>query len=145
VDPLGLVAKGMSWYLFARTPHGFRTYRVSRMTEAKLLDAASERPANFDLAAAWNASTQEFREGRRGYEAVLRFDSRAAEWVRTWQTASVVGEQADGWVTMRVRFHHEEEACFVVHGLGTRAEVIAPSTLRKRVAQEIAEVAARYA
>src|ERR1700730_13565165 len=31
VDPLGLVAKGTTWYLFARTPHGLRTYRVSRM------------------------------------------------------------------------------------------------------------------
>jgi predicted DNA-binding transcriptional regulator YafY len=137
VDPLGLVAKGMSWYLFARTPHGFRTYRVSRMAEAKLLDVASERPANFDLAAAWNASTREFQEGRRGYEAELRFDARTAEWVRTWQTASVVSEYPDGRVTMRVRFHHQEEACFVVQGLAPKAEVLSPSALREKVAENL--------
>src|SRR4029077_11049245 len=33
VDPLGLVAKGAIWYLFARTTHGLRTYRVSRIVE----------------------------------------------------------------------------------------------------------------
>lgn len=137
VDPLGLVAKGMSWYLFARTPHGYRTYRVSRMTEAKLLDASCERPANFDLAEAWNASTRDFQEGRRSYDAVLRFDVREAQWVRTWQTASVIREEPDGRVTMRVRFHHENEACFVVQGLAPRVEVIEPAGLRERVAENL--------
>jgi predicted DNA-binding transcriptional regulator YafY len=34
VDPLGLVAKSNTWYLVARTPDGFRTYRVSRIEQA---------------------------------------------------------------------------------------------------------------
>ena len=51
VDPLGLVAKGNAWYLVAHSSHGFRTYRVSRIEEATLVDAPSERPADFDLAA----------------------------------------------------------------------------------------------
>ena len=42
VDPLGLVAKGAVWYLVAHTPGGFRTYRVSRIKHATLL----ERPAS---------------------------------------------------------------------------------------------------
>src|SRR5262249_7208216 len=35
IDPLGLVAKGSTWYLVANTPRGFRTYRVSRIEDAK--------------------------------------------------------------------------------------------------------------
>jgi len=35
VDPLGLVLKSSRWYLFARTPDGFRSYRVSRIEEAR--------------------------------------------------------------------------------------------------------------
>jgi serine phosphatase RsbU (regulator of sigma subunit) len=62
VDPLGLVAKGATWYLFALTPDGFRTYRVSRIEEARLLDVPSERPADFDLATHWKASTDRFRD-----------------------------------------------------------------------------------
>ena len=145
VDPLGLVAKGASWYLFARTPHGFRTYRVSRIAEAKVLEEASERPANFDLAVAWKASTEQFQEGRSAYEVTLRLEPRAAEWVRSWQIASELAGSDGAWVTMRVQFQHEEEACFVVRGLGTRVEVMAPATLRRRLAQEMAEAAARYA
>ena len=142
VDPLGLVAKGTTWYLFARTPRGLRTYRVSRIVEAHLLDHASERPPNFDLAAAWKASTEQFQEGRGTFDATLRVEPRAAEWIKIWQMATVLGGP-DPWVTMRVRFHHEEEACFVALGLGRRVEVVAPAKLKDRVQVEIAAMAER--
>lgn len=73
VDPLGLVAKGSTWYLIARSPDGFRTYRVSRIQEARLLDALSERPPNFDLAAHWKSSMEQFQdEVSRSMEARRR-------------------------------------------------------------------------
>ena len=145
VDPLGLVAKGARWYLFARTPQGFRTYRVSRIEEAKLLDQASERPPNFDLAAAWKASTEQFREEQSRYDATLRLEPDAAEWMKMWQIVlpAKEAEQRGDRVTMKVRFHHEEEACFVVLGLGRRVEVVAPASLRSRVAAEVAAIAGR--
>jgi serine phosphatase RsbU (regulator of sigma subunit)/biotin operon repressor len=73
VDPLGLVAKGSTWYLVARTSDGFRTYRVSRIEEAKLLDTPSERPADFDLALHWKSSMERFQdEVSRAVEARRR-------------------------------------------------------------------------
>ena len=73
VDALGLVAKGSTWYLVARTPDGFRTYRVSRIEEARLLDTPSERPEDFDLATHWKSSTEQFRdEVTRALEAHRR-------------------------------------------------------------------------
>ena len=62
VDPLGLVAKGNCWYLVANTALGYRTYRVSRIVEATLLDRPCKRPANFDLANHWQKATSEFIE-----------------------------------------------------------------------------------
>ncbi len=87
VDPLGLVAKGSTWYLFAVTDRGYRTYRVSRMEEAKLLDAPSTRPSNFNLETAWKLSAEEFRDevnrelqaARRAYEARQEAEHRAAQ------------------------------------------------------------------
>jgi predicted DNA-binding transcriptional regulator YafY len=61
VDPLGLVVKSSTWYLFARTPDGFRTYRVSRIEDA-ILDESAERPASFDLAAYWKSSAEQFQD-----------------------------------------------------------------------------------
>src|SRR6185295_15704527 len=72
VDPLGLVAKGGTWYLVARTPDGFRTFRVSRIENARMLEETVERPAGFDLATYWKAATEELRQGRERYEATLR-------------------------------------------------------------------------
>ncbi len=142
VDPLGLVVKGTAWYLVASTPDGFRTYRVSRIETATLLETPSERPSGFDLAEYWKSSTQRFREGLPRYYATLRLERRAATWMKMWRTASPVEDVGipddRGWTTLRVEFDHEEQACFVVLGLGARAEVIEPASLRERVALDAA-------
>lgn len=140
VDPLGLVAKGSSWYLVAQTPKGLRTYRVSRIEDARLLDHVCERPADFDLANYWESSTKQFQEGWRTHVAVLRLEPRAAQWIKMWQMASPTqsseAPDEEGWITLSVQFNHEDEARFVVLGLGSRVEVIEPANLRERVLAE---------
>ncbi len=142
VDPLGLVAKGSVWYLVAMTPEGFRTYRVSRIEGATVLDEPGNRPADFDLAAHWKASVRRFQDGLPRYFATLRLEPRAANWIRMWRTAATVQDLENSstgeWITLKVQFDNEEEACFVVLGLGTRAEVLEPAGLRERVADDAA-------
>lgn len=141
VDPLGLVAKGNTWYLVAQTTKGLRTYRVSRIEDAKLLDQTCERPADFDLANYWKTSTKQFQEGWRKFAAVLRLEPSAARWLKMWQlvapTQANAPADADGWVQLNVEFNHEDEARFVVLGLGSRVEVVAPDSLRELVGAEI--------
>jgi len=55
VHPLGLVTKRGVWYLVANTAKGIRTFRLSRVLDAELLDAAVDRPADFDLDATWES------------------------------------------------------------------------------------------
>src|SRR6202007_1739506 len=64
VEPLGLVSKGMSWYLVARAANGMRTFRVSRMQRITVLAVTFERPPRFDLAVHWRASTAELDRKR---------------------------------------------------------------------------------
>jgi predicted DNA-binding transcriptional regulator YafY len=134
VDPLGLIAKGTAWYLYASTPRGFRTYRISRMAQPRVLDEPASRPANFDLATHWKASAERFQEERQRYRATLLLDARASEWVRTWHTASIV--QQGTWNTVEIEFQCEDEAVFVVLGLASHARVVAPESLRDRVEAE---------
>jgi predicted DNA-binding transcriptional regulator YafY len=147
LDPLGLVAKGNTWYLVARSGDRLRTYRVSRIEEAKPLDRPVERPADFDLASYWKSSTKEFEDGWPRVDAVLRLEPQTAKWMKTWRVASVVegaeGVDPEGWITLRVQFDHPGEACFVILGLGPRVEVMEPASLRERVASEAAAVVAR--
>jgi predicted DNA-binding transcriptional regulator YafY len=149
VDPLGLVAKGSAWYLVARTGDGLRTYRVSRMEEARILDRPSERPPDFDLPAYWTSSSRQFQDGLPRYDATLRLEPRAARWVQMSRTASPVEPPAaadpEGWVTLRVQFDVEEEACFFALGLGRHVDVVEPEALRARVLAEAAAVLARDA
>jgi len=149
VDPLGLVAKSSTWYLVANTPEGYRTYRVSRIVQATLLGERSERPPDFDLAAYWKSSSERFSEALPRYDALVRAEPRTAGWIRMsrppWsvQVDEARGPHPDDWVTLRLRFDSEEEACSVVLGLGPRVDVIEPVSLRDRVASEAAAVVKR--
>jgi predicted DNA-binding transcriptional regulator YafY len=140
VDPLGLVAKGTAWYLVAKGPEGIRTYRVSRIEKAVLLEAPCERPPDFDLAAHWASSTEAFRETRARYDATLRLEPLTAARFKTWRTGRTPVENetvdAAGWTTLHVQFEDADEATFVCLGLGSRGEVLAPEALQERVRAE---------
>ena len=146
IHPRGLVAKGTTWYLVATTPKGFRTYRVSRIEEATVLETRFERPVNFDLETYWQASTEQFRL-RQQYVATLRLAPRAADSLRMWyrvQPGPTDGRRdPDGWVTLRVQFDDEEGACFVVLGLGPVVDVIEPASLQARVQAAVAATVER--
>lgn len=150
VDPLGLVAKGSAWYLVANTTDGFRTFRVSRMEQPRILDQPSARPAGFDLASHWKRSTDELRESRKRYKATLGVEASMAERLAMWRCSAprrlpTDAPAREGWVIREVEFEDEEQACFVALGLGPRAEVLAPASLRARVARDVAAMAARTA
>jgi predicted DNA-binding transcriptional regulator YafY len=145
VDPLGLVAKGSAWYLVAHTADGLRSYRVSRIEEARVLDEAAARPPGFDLAAYWKSSTEELRRSWTRYETTLRLSPSAARSVARWRPAlaAVADETPDGWRTLRVPFDDESQACFVVLGLGSGVDVIEPAALRERALGEMRAALAR--
>jgi predicted DNA-binding transcriptional regulator YafY len=147
IDPLGLVAKGSSWYLVANTPAGYRTYRVSRIEEATLLDLPTERPAGFDLAAYWTSSTERFRETWPRYVATLRIEPGVARRMRMWRVTEIAAAaespDAEGRITLNVQFDNEDEARFVVRGFGPAVDVIEPATLRELIAADAAAVLER--
>jgi predicted DNA-binding transcriptional regulator YafY len=144
-----LVAKGLTWSLVAGTANGFRTFRVSRIEDARVLESASERPSDFDLAAYWKASTTEFMESRRQLSLTIRIHPEAAELLkhrcRPSRLVTPSVPDAEGWMTLEADFDDEDQAVFVALGFGARIEVIAPEKVRERVAQEIAAMFNRQA
>ena len=147
VDPLGVVAKGLTWYLVARGGSGMRTYRVSRMAAVTVLASGFERPARFDLAEYWKASTARLGEQRGSFAVTLRATPsaarRLAEWgmVRLPANRASAPEGAEGWTTVTAHFDAEGEAMFFVLGMGTRVTVVSPNDFRERVAAEAGLVA----
>jgi len=142
VDPLGLVAKGTSWYLVARGASGMRTFRVSRMTGATVLASGFERPPKFDLAGYWSRTTAELASRRTRFCVVLALAPAAAQMLSPRCPTSPVelpegaGPVPDGWLTVRAEFDDESFARFVVMGLGARAQAIEPVEFRRSIQEE---------
>lgn len=149
VDPLGLVAKGSVWYFVAATEEGeVRSYRVSRVEGAELLDERSVRPPDFDLAAFWEQSSAQFRAHLPQYRARVRVRREIVArlpYAGRFARVEQAGEpDAEGWVEVSLGFDAEELACEYALGFGTQLEVLEPPALRERVADAARSVVAFY-
>jgi predicted DNA-binding transcriptional regulator YafY len=118
-----------------------RTFRVSRIEGATPLNKPCKRPAQFNLAAYWTTTTKQLSETWKRLPATLRVKTEAAQGMFTWHSARQVGApDARGWMTISVEFENEEEARFVVLGLGTRVEVLEPESLLSFLRKQVADL-----
>jgi predicted DNA-binding transcriptional regulator YafY len=133
VDPLGLVARGSTWYLIAIRDGELRTYRVSRMRQAETLDQPASRPADFDIAAYWERSATEFREKLPQYHGVFLAKPSVMPWIR-YRGWRLEEETPQGeLVRVRLRFDAEPEALQFALSFGADVELLEPAELRARV------------
>lgn len=140
LDPLGLVLKAGVWYLLARRRGEERVYRVSRVASARERAEAAERPADFDLAAAWARRSEAFERSRAQIPVTVRVPRSRVRYLRAARIA-VDGERP-------IVVAHYDALDHAFHGLlafGADAEVLAPRSLRERIAREAAGMVARYA
>src|SRR5580693_1143624 len=132
-DPLGLVAKGSAWYLIAHVEGETKTYRVSRISGAVILDQPSRRPAGFDPADYWERSASEFREKLPRYYATYLASPPVMRRVR-YRGWRLEGETPEGdRVRVRLRFDVEEEAIQFALSFGGDVEAVEPPELRAKV------------
>jgi len=149
VDPLGLVAKGGVWYLVARAADGeVRSYRVSRVTSARVSEEPCERPAGFDLAAFWAESVARFKSHAPSFHATFRAHKSVLHllpYAGRFSRVESLGEaDADGWASVHMRFQFEEDAAALALGFGTKVEVVEPEDLRERILRTAEEVVRFY-
>lgn len=148
VNPLGLVAKGSVWYLVAAVEEEVRSYRISRVQNAALMDSPSVRPVGFNLADYWQQSMVEFKANLPSYRVMVRVSPEAVSWLRYGGYFARVelmdAPDAEGWVPVLLRFDVEKAACAYVLGFGAQMQVIEPLELRDCVLQAAKETIARY-
>ncbi len=148
VHPLGLVAKGGTWYLVARVDQadGLRTYRVSRMREAAILDQPAHRLAGFDLADYWERSAADFRGKLPRYYATFLASAAVMPWVRYrgWRLEEETANAEAKSVRIRLRFDAEEEAIQFALSFGGQIEALEPPELRAKVLAQAQAIVERY-
>ena len=146
VHPLGLAAKGSTWYLVADTEPGLRTFRVDRMTSVEPTGEPVVRPAGFELAEAWKLIADEIEQRRAPVRARALASPDAVDLCR-WILGNRVrigAAAADGRVEIELRGHHVESLAGEIAGLGGAIEVLDPPGLRERLARLAAELSATY-
>lgn len=136
LEPYSLVNKSSLWYLVARRDGTFRTYRVARFHEVQVRDAHFTRVPGFDLPQYWQDHLQEFVDSFSEYRCTLRIHPERVAFVKwllpgRWQVIDAA--DARGWETIEVVMDSPQLAKMLVFGLGTQAEVLAPSALAQAV------------
>ncbi|MDQ0575079.1 helix-turn-helix transcriptional regulator [Agromyces albus] len=142
VDPWGLVEKHEVWYLLGGVAGAERTYRVDRIVEAIVVDEAAQRPADFDLAEAWERVMHEVNEHRERASAVVITDTAILPFLRErFGERSMSAESVDEHRTrIRVTAPTESLLARSLAGWADHLEVVEPESVRvelKRLGSEL--------
>lgn len=149
IEPLGLILKGGVWYLLAGAGGKQRTYRLDGIREAQALERF-ERPAGFDLAAAWRRAVTAFEAGLARHPVVLRVAPSALD--RLYRLGDAIAEplrgaapDPAGWRQAEVAIESVDYAAGLLLGFGDAIEVVRPQGLRDEIARRAGAVVAMYA
>jgi predicted DNA-binding transcriptional regulator YafY len=144
VHPLGLIQKGIAWYLAAGTESGTRTYRVDRIREAEAIDAQVVRPADFDLPTHWRSVVETVEKRRRRVRAVVHVGPERLPSLRAQFGEDMTTGPADdtGMVEVHIRGASAEGLANELAGWGADIEVVGPNSVRRwlaRIGRELVE------
>lgn len=147
IHPLGLAAKGSTWYLIADTEAGLRTFRVDRITSIKGTGDPVVRPEGFELGEAWRLIADEIEQKRtpvRARALVTADHVNVLRWV--FRNRVRIGPPVDdGRVEIELRGHHLDSLAGDVAGFGAVLEILEPPELRERLARVGSELTKMYA
>ncbi len=146
VEPLGLAAKGPSWYLVADTDAGRRSFRVDRIVAAPPTGRPVSRPAGFDLGEAWALISDKVDELRTPLVVHGLAEPRLVT-ILTFVFGGRMHAGAtrdDGRVEVTIRGHSLQSLQGELGGFGADVEVITPRELRAALARVGQELVAMY-
>jgi len=138
VDPYHLANINGEWYLFAydHARKDIRTFVPARVQSVKLTGKTFERPQKFSLEKRLRDSFG-VHSGDGEYEVVIRFDPRAADYVREkkWHESQQLRELIKGGVELRLKLSSLLEIERWVLSWGGDAVVVKPRELAGAVEQ----------
>ena len=151
LNPLGLVLKAGVWYVVAGADDQVRTYRVSRVLEARPLAEPVSRPAGFDLATFWSESIAAFERDTPRITVTIRVRHDAVRWLEDALGIALPGSAEElpdpdpaAWRRIRLTLDWPREVAGRLLALGGAIEIVEPPELRAEITMLAAEVLARY-
>lgn len=147
LSPQRLVHYRNAWYLDAwcHRTHSLRVFALDAIEQARLVDRRARDVPMAEVDRRLGSAYGIYR-GRRLAWAVLRFSADAARWVRAevWHREQQGCDLEDGRYELRVPFSQTPELEMDILRHGEQVEVLAPESLRRRIADRLALAQAPY-
>lgn len=144
IAPLGLVAKGLVWYLIALRGNHIRTYRVPRIADVQVTDRRFDRPADFHLADHWNLVCERLAGTFPTYVVKLRTTENGLRRLR-WNGARILqSRHRAGKIDVTADLETAEEARAAVLSLGSDTVVTQPAELAASIADTARSISRGY-
>ena len=146
VHPVGIVAKGSTWYLVSNTEAGRRTFRIDRVSSVELTNDRVQRPEGFDLAKSWREIADEVDRKRTPLEAqaMCAPDGLGLLRIAFGARLEVGGSTPDGRIEVVVRGRDEYTLAGELAWLTEWLEVTGPQGVRDHLASIGGALVARY-
>lgn len=150
INPLGLVAKGNTWYIIALNHEGeYRNFKISRIVHVDLLEDRFERPKEFVLKEYWKNSKRDFIQALPEFNVEVEISKHIIDrimftgrFVRMIQADDTDG--GDSWIKSSLSFPTKEEAINFILGFGNQMKLITPVYLQNELTKRAEEVIKLY-
>ncbi len=136
-----------NWYVAAwdERRQAVRDFAIHRIRRITVMTEAYDVPRGFDFRK-YMAEAFGIEKGGRAVEVAVRFARRQARWIRErkWHRSARIQEGLDGSLTLRLRVADTSELRRWILQFGAEAEVLAPASLRRAIADELRAAAVAY-
>lgn len=152
VEPYALVVKVDTWYLIGRVKRETRVFRISRMLSLQATGTHFTRDGDFDLQKFWSHWCEKFEKNPpNSFPVELLISAKGKEqllnsfghWFR--QRLEPLGEQFKGRKPVTLDFDREETALRILFDLVFEADIVNPTTLRRKLRNQAKRVVAATA
>ena len=149
VEPYALVVKVDTWYLIGRVKHETRVFRISRMLSLQTTGTHFTRDADFDLNKFWTHWCEKFEQNPpTSFPVELMISAKGKQqlldsfgnWFR--RRLEPLGEQFKGRKPVTLDFEREEAALRIMFDLVFEADIVSPTTLRRKLRSQAKRVVA---
>ncbi len=147
VNPYHITCYRGEWYLigYCRKKREIRTFAISRIHAAELLEETYEIPDDFDINSLMGSHFGIFW-GDEEYTVRIHFASKQAPYVREriWQPGQEINENKDGSLVLTFQTNALYEVRQWVLSWGSGAKVLSPRELKDDIAAEVRQMTRQY-
>jgi predicted DNA-binding transcriptional regulator YafY len=147
VDPYHLASYRGQWYLIALCHRSgkIRTFAVSRIDQAELLEQRFELPGDFSIDRLLGSHFG-IMWGEEEYKVKIRFSRKVAPYIkeRQWHPTQGLSEKRDGSLLLSFTTNHLNEVKDWILTWGPAARVLAPKELVGRMKRDLVAAADLY-